>query len=51
MRYILVSGLNHLDFVSEVNKYINKGWIPQGGFFMFKNDITKYYQAMIKIDS
>ena len=50
MEYIIVSGIGAQALTNEINRLINKGWIPQGGVQV--RTISKYeseiVQAMIK---
>lgn len=49
MEYIILKTLSYSGMTEDVNKYIKKGWIPQGGVTEDQNG--KVIQAMIKIDS
>lgn len=51
-----IAAADNLDALSkEVNEYIGKGWVPQGGICNQSDDLetgsNRYLQAMIKEDS
>lgn len=45
MEYTIISKYNMNDLIEEVNSFINKGWIPQGG--IYQDNYDSYCQAMI----
>lgn len=49
MRYTVVRGYNLPEFLAEVNGYLEKGWVPQGGIGVTgKNySFAFYVQAMV----
>lgn len=50
--YIVVVDTHFDDFSDKVLSRINKGWKPQGGISVYRNDSkdTEYYQAMILLE-
>jgi hypothetical protein len=46
MKYIVVTENSILKLETEINSYIKRGWIPQGGVAILDNNF--YVQAMIK---
>jgi hypothetical protein len=54
MEYTIIETTSRTLLIMEVERHINKGWIPQGGVSCFENprSIPKqhyYVQAMIKV--
>lgn len=48
MEYEIVIAQNVLDIITSVNKFIENGWMPQGGICCDNNAYMPYKQAMVR---
>jgi|688.fasta_scaffold1138434_1 hypothetical protein len=50
MEYMVFSGSDIFKFTTQMNKFFEEGWIPQGGISVVSDAIgTRFFQAMVKI--
>jgi hypothetical protein len=48
MEYIILDGHSIDELTKKVNDYLQRGWMPQGGVFVYPAMRWTFYQAMVK---